>query len=66
VALAQSESSIAIKDDRLELAALLYDQVGVQKIIDRLSAMKALLPEKTPVLQAKNDEAANSGGLNKQ
>jgi hypothetical protein len=59
VALAQSESSIAIKDDRLELAALLYDQVGVQKIIDRLSAMKALLPEKTPVLQAKNDEAAN-------
>jgi hypothetical protein len=59
VALAQSESSIAIKDDRLELAALLYDQVGVQKIIDRLSAMKALLPEKAPVLQAKNDEAAN-------
>jgi hypothetical protein len=66
VALAQSESSIAIKDDRLELAALLYDQVGVQKIIDRLSAMKALLPEKAPVLQAKNDEAANWGGLNKQ
>ncbi|MGJ5208163.1 hypothetical protein [Bradyrhizobium sp. HKCCYLR20261] len=43
-----SESSIAIKDDRLELAALLYDQAGVQKVIDRLSAMKALLPEKTP------------------
>jgi hypothetical protein len=59
VVLAQSESSIAIKDDRLELAALLYDQVGVQKIIDRLSAIKALLAEKTPVLQAKNDEAAN-------
>jgi hypothetical protein len=40
-----SESSIAIKDDRLELAALLYDQEGVQKIIDRLTAMKGLLPE---------------------
>jgi hypothetical protein len=39
-----SESSIAIKDDRLELAALLYDQDGVQ--IDRLAVMKALLPEK--------------------
>ena len=33
-------------DDRLELAALLYDQAGVQKVIDRLTAMKALLPEK--------------------
>jgi hypothetical protein len=33
-------------DGRLELAALLYDQAGVQKVIDRLSAVKALLPEK--------------------
>lgn len=41
-----SGSSIAIKDDRLELAALLYDQAGVQKVIDRLTAMKTLLPEK--------------------
>jgi hypothetical protein len=41
-----SGSSIAIKDDRLELAALLYDQAGVQKVIDRLTAMKGLLPEK--------------------
>jgi hypothetical protein len=53
-----SESSIAIKDDRLELAALLYDQVGVQKVIDRLSAMKGLLPEKAPD-QDKTEEAAN-------
>jgi len=30
----------------LELAALLYDQEGVQKVIDRLAAMKALLPER--------------------
>jgi len=52
-----SESSIAIKDDRLELAALLYDQAGVQKIIDRLSAMKALLPEKAAPPETK--EAAN-------
>jgi hypothetical protein len=41
-----SESSIAIKDDRVELAALLYDQVGVQKVIDRLMAVRRLLPEK--------------------
>jgi hypothetical protein len=52
-----SESSIAIKDDRLELAALLYDQAGVQKVVDRLLAMKALLPEK--VIPATNEEAAN-------
>jgi hypothetical protein len=42
-----SESSIAIKDDRVELAALLYDQAGLQKVIDRLIAVKGLLPEKT-------------------
>jgi hypothetical protein len=52
-----SESSIAIKDDRLELAALLYDQAGVQKVIDRLAAMKLLLPEKAP--EPKKEEAAN-------
>jgi hypothetical protein len=52
-----SESSIAIKDDRLELAALLYRQAGVQKVIDRLSAMKAPLPKKAP--EPKNEEAAN-------
>jgi len=51
-----SESSIAIKDDRLELAALLYDQAGVQKVIDRLSTMKTLLPEKAP--EPEKDEAA--------
>jgi hypothetical protein len=41
-----SESSIAIKDERIELAALLYDQEGVQKVIDRLNAVKTILPEK--------------------
>jgi hypothetical protein len=51
-----SESSIAIKDDPLELAALLYDQVGVQKVIDGLAAMKALLPEK---VEPPKKEAAN-------
>jgi hypothetical protein len=33
-----------------------YDQEGVQKIIDRLTAMKALLPEK---VEAPMKEAAN-------
>lgn len=51
-----SESSIAIKDDRVELVALLYDQVGVQKVIDRLQAVKPLLPERSPT---EADEAAN-------
>jgi hypothetical protein len=41
-----SEFSIAIIDDRVELAALLYDQVGLQKVIDRLIAVKGLQPEK--------------------
>jgi hypothetical protein len=40
----------------LELAALLYDQEGVQKVIDRLAAMKALLPEK---VEPPTEEAAN-------
>jgi hypothetical protein len=34
------------KDDRVEFAALLHDQVGLQKVIDRLIAVKGLLPEK--------------------
>jgi hypothetical protein len=37
-------------------AALLYDQEGVQKVIDRLAAMKALLPEK---VEPPTKEAAN-------
>jgi hypothetical protein len=51
-----SESSIAIRDNRLELAALLYDQEGVQEVIDLLAAVKALLPEK---VDAPTKEAAN-------
>jgi two-component SAPR family response regulator len=37
----------------VELFAILYDQVGVQKVIDRLNAVKEMLPEKP------KDEAAN-------
>jgi hypothetical protein len=37
----------------VELFAVLYDQVGVQKLIDRLNAVKGMLPEKL------KDEAAN-------
>jgi hypothetical protein len=51
-----SESSIAIKDNRIELAGLLYAQEGVQKIIDRLNAVKAVLPERA---DPKKKEAAN-------
>jgi hypothetical protein len=55
-----SESSIGIKDDRIELAALLYDQAGVQKVIDRLNAVKALLPEHSKSqAQPETKEAAN-------
>jgi hypothetical protein len=48
VALAQSESSIAIKDDRLELAALLYDQVGVQKNYRSTFRDESVAPGKGP------------------
>jgi hypothetical protein len=41
-----SESAISIKDDCVELSALLFDQEAVQKIIDRLTAVKSLLPER--------------------
>jgi hypothetical protein len=53
-----SASSIAIKDDCVELAALLYDQAAVQKIIDRLNAVKALLPERVASPQANDDSRA--------
>jgi hypothetical protein len=46
----------AAEIDRLELAALLYDQEGVQKVIDRSAAMKALLPER---VDPEPKEAAN-------
>jgi hypothetical protein len=39
----------------LEMLAVLYDQEGIQKVIDRLNAMKALLPAKV----VPKDEAAN-------
>jgi hypothetical protein len=48
-----SQTSISIQDERVELFAILYDQVGVQKVIDRLNAVKEMLPEKP------KDEAAN-------
>jgi hypothetical protein len=55
-----SESSLSIKDDRVELLAVLFDQVGIQKIIDRLTAIKALMPEKVQSNEPRpDDEAAN-------
>ena len=48
-----SQTSISIQDERVELFVILYDQVGVQKVIDRLNAVKEMLPEKP------KDEAAN-------
>jgi hypothetical protein len=51
--------SIAIKDERIELAALLYDQAGVQKVIDRLNAVKVLLPEHVAKQEPDTKEAAN-------
>jgi hypothetical protein len=48
-----SQTSISIQDERVELFAVLYDQVGVQKVIDRLNAIKGMLPEKP------KEEAAN-------
>ena len=48
-----SQTSISNQDERVELFAILYDQVGVQKVIDRLNAVKEMLPEKP------KDEAAN-------
>lgn len=48
-----SQTSISIQDDRVELFAVLYDQVGVQKVIDRLNAVKGMLPENP------KEEAAN-------
>jgi len=48
-----SQTSISIQDDRVELFAVLYDQEGAQKVIDRLNAVKAMLPEK-PTKEAAN------------
>lgn len=48
-----SQTSISIQDDRPELFAVLYDQIGVQKVIDRLNAVKGMLPE-NPIQEAAN------------
>jgi hypothetical protein len=36
----------SVSDEAQRSEPALYDQAGVQKVIDRLTAMKALLPEK--------------------
>jgi hypothetical protein len=42
-----NQTSLSLKDDeRVEVQAVLYDQEAVQKLIDKLSAIKGLLPEK--------------------
>jgi hypothetical protein len=43
-----SQSTLQIVDERVELVAVLFDQEGLQKVIDRLTAVKGLLPEKAP------------------
>jgi TRAP-type mannitol/chloroaromatic compound transport system permease small subunit len=47
-------TSVAIGDDRIVVAATLLSAQGVQKLIDRLLAVKGLLPD-----EAEKDEAAN-------
>ncbi len=49
---ALGSTSVAIQDDRIVVSATLLSAQGVQKLIDKLSAIKALLPEE-------KDEAAN-------
>ena len=39
--------------------AVLFDQEGLQKVIDRLIAVKSLLPEKPQQQAAEKKEAAN-------
>jgi hypothetical protein len=53
-----SQSTVSIQDERVELSAVLYDQEGVQKVIDRLTAVKSLLPEKP---RASEPSAASEG-----
>jgi hypothetical protein len=54
-----SESTVQIQEDRIELFAVLYDQEGLQKVIDRLATVKSLLPVKAPVPSEPKDEAAD-------
>lgn len=42
-----NQTSLSLQDDeRVEVQAVLYDQEAVQKLIDKLMAIKGLLPEK--------------------
>lgn len=44
-----NQTSLSLKDDEcVEVQALLYDQAAVQKLIDKLSAIKGLLPMPPP------------------
>jgi hypothetical protein len=47
-------TSVSIGDDRIVVAATLLSAQGVQKLIDKLSAVKSLLPD-----EPEKDEAAN-------
>jgi hypothetical protein len=51
-------TSVAIGDDRITVTATLLSAQSVQKLIDKLSAVKKLLPE-----EPEKDEAASVGGL---
>lgn len=43
-----SQSTLSIKDEKVEIVAVLFDQENLQKVVDRLLAIKSLLPEKPP------------------
>jgi hypothetical protein len=53
-----STSQIGFIDDRIEVSAILYDQQGIQKVIDRLNAIKGQMPE-IAATPPKKGEAAN-------
>jgi hypothetical protein len=55
-----SSSSISIQDDRIGVTALLFDQGQVQRVIDRLSAIKGLLPENAPRSNKTGADSANN------
>jgi hypothetical protein len=42
----QTKMAVSMQDDRVEIVAVLYDQENIQKLIDRLTGIKPLYPEK--------------------
>jgi hypothetical protein len=53
-----TQSSLQILDERIELAAVFFHQEVLHKVIDRLAAVRTLLPEKQPANPVLSDHAA--------